>query len=302
MQTLKDGGHYLIPICALIYFLGFLQYSASTAGLYALVCLFLVSFIRKESRLNLKKILEAIENSVKMLLVVTLMCAMVSILMTGINITGLGINIAGALVDFSKGNLFVLLILSALCCYIFGMDLPIVPSYILLSLLVAPAIVRLGVEPIVAHLFIVYYALSSMITPPVCPAAFVAATIAKAPMMKTGFTSMRLGIILLIIPFMFVYNPSLLFIGPGIDIAVSVVMAITGTVMLSAAICKYFLRNTGFIERIMLFIGGILAILPGAVTNIIGIIILSLVIFYELSRIRKAKLLSVHNTQIAAFD
>jgi TRAP transporter 4TM/12TM fusion protein len=285
-KTLLQGGHFLLSILLLVYLLAFLQWSPTRSCLYALVALVLLSYLRKKHRPTIANLIRGIEFGIQLLLTVAISCASISIIAAAITMTGLGPNLAGALVEMSHGSLGALLILAGIASYILGMGLPTFTGYILLSLLIAPSLVTLGVPLMAAHMFILYFGLSSMITPPVCPAIYAAAAIADAPIMKTGFTSMKLGIVLLSVPFVFVYEPALILQGPLNETFAVFVSSAAGIYMLAGAFQGYLLRPTHLLERILLGVAGIMLFFPGWVTDIIG---LGLGVVVMLSQLKKRR-------------
>jgi len=195
-----------------------------------------------------------------------------------LNVTGLSFNLTYALVQLGGGNVVVLLALSAVVCIVLGMGLPTLGVYVLLAALVAPALVQLGIEPIAAHLYVLYFGMMSMITPPIALAAFAAAGIANAPAMATGLAAMRFGWTAFIVPVLFVFSPTLLLIGAPAEIALAVVTAGIGVWLVSAALAGYLVERLGTPTRLLLGIFGLLALVPagafkGAITtDLVGVV------------------------------
>lgn len=274
-RTLGQGWFLFVPLAVLVYLLGKLAYSPEKAALYATGVLAVLSFVRKDTWLTPRKILMAIESTANSMLEVTLMTGAVALIAGAVAVTGMGVNLAGGLVDLSGGNLLILLLLTAATCYVLGMGLPTMASYLLLALLVAPALVKAGLTPFVAHFFIFYWSLTSHITPPVAPAAFVAAGLAGASMWKTSWTSMRIGLILLILPFFFVYSPALLMQGPPLKILEATATAIVGTIALASALQGYFFDHTKVWQRGLWGVGGLLLIFPEWKTELAGLLLIA---------------------------
>ena len=181
--------------------------------------------------------------------------------------TGLGFALTSLLVDFGSGNLLVLLLISGMLCIVLGMGMPTVGVYILLAVLVAPSLKDVGVLPLAGHMFILYLGMMSLITPPVAVAAFFAASIAKAPPMATGWYSMRFGWTAYVVPFLFVYSPSLLLQGSPADLVIDVSTAVAGVWLVSAAIAGYFARILPSVERLAFTLAGAMLLLPRGVGN-----------------------------------
>ena len=187
--------------------------------------------------------------------------------------------------------MFFLLILTAIASFILGMGMTSIPCYMVLIILVAPALIQLGVEPIAAHMFVFYWGLVSFITPPVAIAAYVACGISGGRPMETGFIAMRLGIVKYIIPFVFIYNPALLFIGSAGLIVLTVITGILGVTILSIGLEGYFIQRTTFIERISLIGGGFLLLTPvyeywGLIIG--GIVLSAIASLWHVKSVRKA--------------
>lgn len=280
-ETLKRGWLYFFPLAVLIYYLGVAGYSAQVSALYAVTCLFLISFIKKETRLGLKQIIATLEATALGMIEIVTVCGLIGIIMGALSLTGLGLSLAGGLVTLSGGHLLALLLLAAIGAYVLSMGLPTTPCYIMLATLIAPAIIQLGVAPIAAHLFVFYFGMASMITPPVCPAAIVGAGLAGAPMMQTGFQAMRLGILILIIPFMFVYNNVLLMSGSIGAIALAFITSIIGVTGLGAAIEGHLIDRANWIQRFLMGGAALVLIYPGWMGDLIGIGILGGVLFWQ---------------------
>ncbi len=183
-----------------------------------------------------------------------------------LNLSGLGLMLSGLIVDLGGQNVWAILVLTALASFVLGMGLPTSAAYLLLAVLVAPALTRLGLPPIVAHMFIFYYGLVSAITPPVALAAYAAASISGGDANKTAFEAVRLGFVKLLVPFLFVTMPGLLMIGSPPEIVLSGVLATIGVVGLTIAFAGWLARPLGAGERLMMAAAALLVIWPTAVT------------------------------------
>ena len=285
-KTMKEGWHFLIPLFGLIFLLAVLLYSPEKSCFWALVVLVVISMFDKESRLGPRKIIAAFEQSGRTFCMVGMACAGAGIIIGSMSLTGIGAKLSSAMVSASGGNLGILLILAALACYVLGMGSGAITCYIMLAVLVAPAMIDLGVVPIAAHLFVFYWGLTAYITPPVAIASYVAAGIAGSPPWKTGWASMRLGIICLIIPFMFCYNPALLMQGTLWKIILSTVTSLIGAIGLGIGIQGYFLKRLTWLERILMLAGAFVLIIPGLVTDLIGFGLISIFVLWQLKTSR----------------
>jgi TRAP transporter 4TM/12TM fusion protein len=276
-KVFKDGFHFLIPPAILVYLLIYAHVTESRAAFWAVVSIPLVSFLRKSTRMSVKQVLLALERGALGFLPIAGVVVACNILVGMITLTGLGLQISSILIELSGQSLFVLLLLTMVASLILGLGLPIIVSYLVLAVLVAPALTQMGVDPLAAHLFIFFFALVSDLTPPVAPGAFVAAGIAGADMMRTAWMACRLGLAVYLLPYMFVYNPSLLLKGNPGEIILSAITAFIGVYALACGIQGYMFRSTKIHERIMLFIAAIALIKPGWMTDLGGLILLAIV-------------------------
>ncbi|RLC92586.1 MAG: hypothetical protein DRI39_08085 [Chloroflexi bacterium] len=280
-KTLARGWLFIIPVVVLIYFIAVLNWNPTKAALYSIIAMVLVSLLSKETRVNLSKLLGGLEAGSKGMLEVAVLCGTIGIMVGVIYTTGLGVKLSSMLVDFSGGNVFALLVLTAISSYILGMGLPTTACYILLAILVAPALTEMGIPPIAAHLFVFYFGIIGNITPPVCGAVFVGASIASAPMMKTAVQAMRIAIVAYVVPFIFAYNPALVAIGPGGRIALAFLSGIVGVTLIAAGVQGHFLRRLARLERLSLIAGAILMMTPGWQTDLIGLAVVMPVVFRQ---------------------
>jgi TRAP-type uncharacterized transport system fused permease subunit len=188
--------------------------------------------------------------------------------------TGASFVIPLVLGKLAGGNLFLLMVIIAVAALILGMGMPTVAVYILLSLLLAPALIQLGVPVLAAHLYIMYWGMLSAITPPVALAAFAAAALAGASPMRTGYSAMRIGILVYIVPFLFVLGPALLLIGTPTEILVSSITAIIGSFMVGIAAVGYLFRNLNFPLRLLMGLAGLGLLIPIQAGKLPAIVIL----------------------------
>ena len=269
-KVLKEGWFYLIPLFVLVYLLAKLHLPVQHCGVYASMTAMLIVIIdwqrKKETRKGVKDLviwfIGCLETAARALLVPAVACASAGIIIGSLESSGLGFRLSSILVDASGGSLFLLLLLTAIASFILGMGMTSIPCYLVLVILVAPALVQLGVVPIAAHLFVFYWGLISFLTPPVAIAAYVACGISGGHPMKTAFIAMRLGAVKYIVPFLFVYSPSLLLIGPIREIIIAVITGIIGVTILSIGLEGFFLKRITVPERPLFIIGGFLALIP----------------------------------------
>jgi TRAP transporter 4TM/12TM fusion protein len=269
--VLKKGAIFIVPLIVLVYCLFMLNLDASLSALYAVASAFLVSFFRKESRRSILKLPSILENTGRGLLEIGVVCMVAGFVVGAVTMTGLGISLSQALITLSGGNILVLLIVAAIACIILGCGMPVTPIYIIVAALIAPALIKVGIEPLAAHLFIFYFGVLSFITPPVCTATYVAAGIAHADPLKTAWVGVRLGIAAYIVPFVFAFSPALLLMGSWIDISIQVTFAIIGIIMISIGIEGFLYHKLNILERIWAIIGGLGVIVPISNWTYIGL-------------------------------
>lgn len=278
-QTLKEGWYFIIPIFVMIFFLTYSKVSVTRAAFWATVSIPACSMLGgKGNRMTLRQIIDGLQDGAITALPVVAILSLGGVVLGMITLTGLGLMMSGLLIKMSGGNLLILLLLTMVSSIILGMGVPPVAAYIVLSILVVPALIKLGVYPLAAHLFVFYFATIAGITPPMAPDAFVAAGIADAPMMRTSFTACRLAIVIFIIPYMFVYNNALLLIGSPMEILTVSVTAFFGVMALAHAAQNYLGGKLPVYLRLILFFGGACLIYPGWATDLLGLVIV-LVIF-----------------------
>jgi len=288
-EVIREGGHLLIPPALLVYLLAIVQWSPMKAGFYTILATVVMAMMRKNTRLDGRKLASALHKGATGALQVAAVCACAGIVISIVSITGLGLTFSSVLIQLAHGNLFLLLVLTMIASLILGMGLPATPCYIILAVLAAPAIVEMNISPMAAHLFVFYFGCISAITPPVAVAAYAGAAIAGSDPMRTGYTAWRLGLAAFIVPFMFIYGPPLIMVGTLIEIIQASVTALIGVAFLAASIQGFFLTRLVPVERIFLFAAALLLIKPGWMTDLAGIVIGMIIAVIHVSRYRKER-------------
>ena len=284
-EIMKKGWFYLIPAAILLYCLFILYMQPSTSALYAVGATALVSLFKKETRkIVTGEALTILQETGRGLMQVGIICAIAGLVIGSISLTGLGLSLSDALVALSGGNVMILLLLAAIGAIILGMGMPVTATYIMLVILIAPALIKLGVEPLAAHLFIMYFGVMSFLTPPVAIAAYVAASIAHSEPLQTGFTGVRLGIIAYVVPFVFALSPSLILIGSVGDIMLHVITALLGTVVLGVSFVGYLFDHLSIPKRMCFALGAFLLIAPQWEGCVIGMLIILPLFSWELRK------------------
>ncbi|MEN6474288.1 MAG: TRAP transporter fused permease subunit [Syntrophaceae bacterium] len=280
-ETIKQYGHMIIPIIALIYML-VAGFTPRLAGGIGCVSALVAAQFRKSTRMSLPVVLAALEDGAVRMLIVMIACATAGIIVGTVDMTGLGHRLGSAFIYLAHGHLLLGLILGCLVAFILGMGLPTTPAYIIQAATVIPALIGLGLSMPAAHLFAFYFSCLAMITPPDASAAFTAAAIADADAWKTGWTATRLALVAFIVPFMFAYDPGLLLMGSTMSIILSVVTAIIGVFCLAVSISGYFRRTLGVVERAIAFMAAIALIAPGLIMASIGVCLIIILALFQL--------------------
>lgn len=292
-EVLKARGHMLLPIVFLIFLL-IRNVPVGYAAAYTIGFTILVSMLRPETRMSFNDILGALEDGARQSLAVMAACAVVGIIIGVVSLTSFGTVMTSSIVTLGAGSLFLTLILTMLASMVLGMGLPSIPAYIITATMAAPALAGFDIPILAAHMFVFYFGIFANITPPVCLAAFAGAGISGGDPMKTGFLSLKLALAGFIVPFMFIYNPTMLMIDPTglavtakefplppiIDIITVVVTSVTGVIALSSALEGYFRGSMNPLMRAVLAIGALLLIYPEITTGIAGgVIVLGIALF-----------------------
>lgn len=280
-ELLIKKGHLMLPLVLLVYLLMIVQSPATTAAFWAIVSVPIVCLFRKETRMSFSQISKALQEGIKLSLMVVAACSSAGIVIGVIDMTGMGLRFSSVLIDLAGGSLLLLCILTMIASIIMGMGLPPVASYLILAILAAPAMVEMGVPALAAHLFIFYYGTLSAITPPVALASYAAAGISRTSPMKVSLMSCRLALVAFIVPFMFIYGPALILVGSAGEIIFSIITALIGVYAIGVSLEGYFVSPLNMIHRIILFSGAILLINVGLVSSLIGFSIVAIVLFYE---------------------
>ena len=288
-RVMRERGHLFVPI--VIVFVGLIAgYSAPLCALVATLTCLPVALLRKTTRegITWRSAFDTLEEGAKNTLPVAIACACAGIVIGSTTITGLGISFTQFVVALSQNLLPIALLLTAVAGIILGLGLPTTPSYIVMVALLVPALVKLGAVTPAAHMFAFYFAILSAITPPVALAVFAAASLAKTSMWDAGWAAMRIGAAGYIVPFMFVYEPALLMIGPWYVTAVALASAVIGVIALAASLHGYLLAALSMWQRAILFVAAILLIAPELISSIVGLLLLAAVAINQglLSRIK----------------
>jgi len=244
----------------------------------------IMSFFKSEYRLGPRKLFIGLSSAAKESVTVTGACAAAGMVIAVVLLTGLGVKIGNLVIYSSGGRLSLGLVFIMFASLVLGMGMPTLVCYILLAVTTAPPLIQLGVPPIAAHLFIFYFGMLSMVTPPVGMAFYAGAALAKADTMKTGWAAWRIALAGFLLPYMFVYNPALLLMGNPWNAILASVTAFLGAVCLSVAVVGYIRTPLKWIERIIALAAAFLLIKPGLITDIVGAVLVVAVLLLSSSR------------------
>ncbi|MDO9509039.1 MAG: TRAP transporter permease [Thermovirgaceae bacterium] len=289
IPLLRKKGHLLIPLAAIIYFLlaGFTPLKAAYNGIWATL---IVSFFNKETRMTFPKLRDAFDSGARGALGVACACATVGIIVGTATLTGLGLRIASAIITLSGGNLIFSLILTMVACILLGAGLPTTANFIVTSTMCAPALLQLGVAPMAAYMFVLYFGIAADLSPPVALAAYAGAGIAGADPMKTGGTAIRLALAGFIVPFIYVFNPMLVLVGfEAMPFMLSIGTALLGVFLLGTGSIGFYKTKMVFWLRGIAFVGALGLLIPGIVTDSIGITILIAIHLIQTAKMKKAE-------------
>jgi TRAP transporter 4TM/12TM fusion protein len=271
MSVLLGGWHLLMPIPILIGCLAVFGMSPIRAALWAIGFGIILSWLKSISRIGLKKLLNALEDSAKGMIEIAVTCAMAGIIIGMLTLTGLGLKFASLLLAMSGGNLIVGLLLCMVTTIILGMGMPTVAAYVVAAAVIAPGLEALGAPKLSAHMFVFYFACLSALTPPVALAAYAAAAIARTNTFEVALNACRLVIAGFIIPYAFVYSPGLLMQGSISTVALNTLTALVGVVGLAMAIQGWALRKMSLPARLLVGGFSLLSIDPNPTTDLVGV-------------------------------
>lgn len=286
-RLLVERGHLAIPLVVIVYLL-VTGYTPMRAALVAIVLSIICSALRKSTRMKPIEIVRGLDKGARNVLSVLVACASAGIVIGVVTKTGVGLKLASGLLTLSGGMLLPTMFFTMITAIVLGMGVPTTANYVITSTIAAPAIIQMGVPVLAAHMFVFYFGIIADVTPPVALAAFAGAGIAGGNALRTGVNAAKLAIAAFIIPYMFVLSPVILMIDATIPgLVVTTVTAIIGMIALSSALIGYLADNCRIYERILLIAGGLLLIDPGTVTDLTGIAIFAIILFFQIERKKK---------------
>lgn len=281
-ETLKEGWIFLVPLVVLVAML-MKGYTANLSAVVGIVAVIAASWVRKETRMGVKKILSALEDAAKSAVIVSLSCAVAGCVIAGLMTTGLSGKLASLILSLGGNSTLSALILTAAICTLLGMGMPVAAAYCLTAALCIPSLYELGLQPLEAHMFVVYFATLSAITPPVAVASYAAAGISGSNAATVGWQACRIGLVSFAVPFIFVFEPMLMVTPENFSLQSIWIMfsAIVGVFILSAGLEGYMKRKIPMIMRGILIIGGLMLMYPGKITDYIGLGTLALLLVQQ---------------------
>ncbi|WP_126428653.1 TRAP transporter permease [Brevibacillus marinus] len=261
-QVLKERGHLLLPLIILVVLL-MMGYTPTLVAVVTIAATVVIAAFRRSSRMNLRDILQALENGVRDTLGVAAACAAVGITVGVFSLTGFGLKLANIILVLGQGSLFLTLLFTMVASIVLGLGLPSIPCYIITATMAAPALAAYGVDPLVSHLFVFYFGAIANLTPPVALAAFAGAGIAGSDPQRTGWVSCKLALAGFVVPFIFVYKPQMLIHDASVvEILLVVVTSALAIVALAAATEGYIFAKLNWLLRLLLIAAGVLMMFP----------------------------------------
>ncbi len=284
-HLMKQYGYMLLPLIVIVGTV-MIGYTPQRAAILGIATAFVVSLVRSETRMGLRKIIYVLEQGARVALPVIAAVATAGIIAGVVSMTGLGSKFAASIIALSGGHLFLALFFTMIACLVLGMGLPTTANYVVTATVAAPALINgFDLAPIAVHMFVFYFGIVADITPPVCLAAYAGAGIAGANPFKSGVTAVKLAIAAFIIPYIFVYSPILVMDNvTAIPLILAVVTSILGMIAVSSAMIGFYIRNSRAYERLILFVAGVCLIIPELAISLVGLVLLAVIWFLQKQR------------------
>ena len=289
-NVMAERGHLFIPVITILAVM-YSGYSAPLAALAGTLACFPVAALRASTRGNVRIpiIIDAMIDGARNAIPIALACACAGIIIGVVTLTGLGIVFTQFVVNLAQSTLIVALLLTMIAGIVVGMGIPTTPAYIIMTSLLVPAIVKLGVIEPAAHMFAFYFAILSAITPPVALAVFAASGLAKSDLWLSCMAAVRIGAAGFIVPFMFVYEPALLMIGTWPDIIWAFITSTIGCVLLGAGLHGYLIARSTLWQSVLLVIAALCLVKPGIYTDIAGAVLTAIVVAVQFASRRSER-------------
>lgn len=269
----KGRGYLVLPIFVLLALMIAMKWSPQRSAFFAAVLALVIGLIQARDRINWLKLIDILEKGARGTLEVLLATACAGIIIGVMSLTGLGLQLSTILVNLAGGHLIMLLVLTMVASLILGMGMTTTACYVILAVLVAPALIKMNVLPIAAHFFVFFFGMYSFITPPVALGAYAAASVAESEPFSTGYLAWKIALPSFILPFMFTLSPTLLGVGAVGKIIPDVITACIGVCFIAIAVSGYFIKALKFIERGVMLVAGILLMFPNLITSAVGLFV-----------------------------
>lgn len=281
-------GYLLIPLVTLVAMV-MMGYTMSRSAVIATLLAILVSIPNKSTRMNPTRFVNALETGGKNTLSVAVACGIAGIIAGVVTMTGLGQILISAIVSVAGDRVIIALFLTMLTCIVLGMGVPTTANYIIMATTCAPILVNgMGINKIAANMFVFYFGIVADITPPVALAAYAGSAIAKSNPMKTALNASRLAIAAFIVPYIFAFNPAMLFIDADVvQVVIIIVTSLVGLTGVAGGLEGYMVTNMNPIQRILAVVGGLCLIIPGTITDLAGIAIVGASVVWQLADKKK---------------
>ena len=296
-KSILERIYLIIPLIVLIVLI-FTNIVLAKAAFWSIVLLVIVSWFKKSTRMGLEATLDAFIDGAKQSVQVAVSCAVAGIIVGVIIQTGIGLRFTSIILDYSFGIGILTVLLVALACIVLSMGMPTSSAYIMASVLLAPALTSIGFELMAAHMFILYFAIFAMVTPPVALASYSAASIAKADTNETGWYCFYLAIPSFLIAFALLYNPALVLIGTPFEIVMGIITAILGVSGLTISVVGYLKGHINIVFRLVLVAGSIALISPSLIAGVAGLAVLVIVYVLQTAQMKKNPASSIETTSV----
>ena len=288
IKPLLKKAYLLAPLVLLIYLVGTSTRSIQYAASLSIVACIFVTLFSRETRITPKRLLEALAAGGQGTITVAAACGVAGIIAGTITMTGLANMMINGIVALAGSHVIIALFLTMLCCIVLGMGVPTTANYCIMAATCAPILIRMGVPAVAAHFFVFYFGIVADLTPPVALAAYAGAAIAQANPMKTALTATKLAIGAFIVPYVFALNPAMLFVDTtALEVITISITSFVGIFAVAAALEGYLIHHMPWYLRLVSLAGGLLLIYPGAVTDILGMVLVGLMVLVQFTSAKK---------------
>ena len=293
LKILKEGWYFIIPFAVLIYCIFGLYMRAETAAFYSMLACIAIGLIQKETRRNLKRVLTICVATCRGMFEIAVICAAAGIIVGIMSLSGLGLTLSRILTELAGNSLLLLSFMTAAVSIILGMGMPVTAAYLILALLVVPAMTGMGVPALAAHLFVFYFGAFSFITPPVCVAVLTASSVGEAGFMKTAKHACKLAIPGFIVPFLFIFNPPVALMGTPLEIVREIAFSVIAVIAICFCLEGFFREKLNAVFRCLFFAisAGLFLPFPPVVSIIVTILFVVLTVIAFIDGGRKRRLM-----------